>query len=601
MAQGVCAQDEDTLSVDSAVIYSFNLPDYYLDSLNQHMDFSLRDVQRYETKNAGFPLLFTGNMWHAAYSPIYRLKTVTPLYRSLNTGFDPYMLHHDNVRYYQTDIPYTSLAYLSGSKREEGVRVVHSRNFGKKLNLSVNLDKIGSQGFYTNQNLITSHFNVSTNFKSRDERYGYIAHYYHNRINANENGGYEDARSFENISEAGLPNLTSASNSLREQGILMKQYFDLGKTVVDTDNYKTFTPHIRLGFDVKYTDAFKRYFDAFPPPAYYGNIYFDSTETRDSVYTRQFEYRPSIGFVKGKNLLKASFGQESIQYGMPYFRVEDYDNQWAGLEYKGRFGKSHGRVKADYGLDGYNAQDLYIDGNLYWSLADSSRPKRAFTLRFNYMSETPNPYYQSYISNHLIWDHELSRQVKYGGELEYRRRRFTLTALADHLENLIYFDGSATPAQTREAINVFGVRGRYLLKLGHFHLDNRIHYQYATNRNVVPLPSMVINESFYYTNDLIGNTMEYRIGVDLFYYTGIAGYDYMPASNQFHLQEGSGQKLGDYPYFDIFLTVRLKRAYFLLKFAHMNEGMAGNGYYQVPNYPVPPTAFKFGIRWILFD
>lgn len=600
-ANRVMAQDQDTASVDTAVIYTFNVKDYHLDSLNRHMDFSLYEVQRYGAMNAGFPLLFVGNMGHAGYSPIYQMSGKTSLYQSVNSGFNPYMLHHDNVVYHQTDIPYTSLAYLSGSKREEAIRLVHSRNFGKKLNVSVKLDKGGSEGFYTHQNLRTSNFDVSTNFKSRDERYGFIGHYYHNRIDANENGGYENARSFESIGDAGAPNLTNASNSLREQGIMFNQYYDLGRSVVDSSGYKDFTPRFRIGFDLEYTDAFRRYFDAVPNPLYYNDIFLDSTETRDSIYTNQLIYKPSLGFIIGENVWTASFAQESFNYGLPYFAFEEYSNQWAGVEYKGKFGKSHALVMANYGLDGYNESDVNARGRFHWNMANSNAPKRAMLLKVHYNLETPNPYMQRYISNHLIWDNNFGKQLKMGGEIQFQRKRVTITALVDHLSDPVIFGPGAVPIQVNERVQIFGARGRYELQFGRFVLDNRVHYQYATNRNVVPLPSLLFNESFYYTNNIADSPLELRVGVDLFYYTAVAGFDYMPASNQFYTQESPGEQLGGYPYFDLFLSIRLKRAYFLIKFSHVNEGMAGNGYYQVPNYPTPPTALKFGIKWVLFN
>lgn len=596
------AQEEvDSTGLDTVRIYRFTEAEYFHDSLIDRISLKIDNIHRYETTPHGYPLLFTGNMGHAGYSPIYSMQGLTSIHKSINQGFDPYLLHRENINYYQTDIPYTSLSYLTGSKREEAVRVVHSRNFGKKLNVGVKLDKTGSQGFYLNQNLRTTFFDFSTNFKSRDNRYGFLANYYYNKIDANENGGYPDTQTLPETGELDDPQLTNGTTSLREQGLMLKQYFDLGKTTVDSDDYKTFEPRVRIGYEVAYLDAYRQFKDLRPDSNFYDHIYYDSLETNDSVYTRNFNHAISLGFLLAGNELKVQYKQELFTLGLPLFERLEMENNMAGAAYTFTMNKALASVSADYVLSGFNQDDLYVKGQWKWKRMTADSLPAQWTVRFNFLRETPNAYLQQYYSNHFIWNNHFTKQIKYGVSADYLWKSFRFNGGWDHIEQYVYFNESALPEQHAPALNIYYAGVQHRVNWGRFTLDNRIHYQYVSDRELIPLPSMVFNESIFYSNALIKKVLEYQLGFDIFYYTANNTYAYQPALSQFHLQASPATKLGNYPYIDLFLNLKLKRAFFMIKMAHINQGWTGSGYYQVPGYPVPPSAFKFGIRWILFD
>jgi hypothetical protein len=98
---------------------------------------------------------------------------------------------------------------------------------------------------------------------------------------------------------------------------------------------------------------------------------------------------------------------------------------------------------------------------------------------------------------------------------------------------------------------------------------------------------------------MFNKVIQFRAGFDVFYFTGFNGLAYMPAIGEFYTQ--NSQIIGNYPFIDLFFTFRLKRALFFVKIEHFNKGMAGDNFYQIPDYPVPPRAFKWGLKWTLFD
>ncbi|MFA5781089.1 MAG: putative porin, partial [Bacteroidales bacterium] len=60
-------------------------------------------------------------------------------------------------------------------------------------------------------------------------------------------------------------------------------------------------------------------------------------------------------------------------------------------------------------------------------------------------------------------------------------------------------------------------------------------------------------------------------------------------------------KSDNYPFFDFFVNLKIKRARIYLKFDHVNSGLMGYNYYMIPHYPMSDRAFKFGISWMFYD
>jgi len=70
---------------------------------------------------------------------------------------------------------------------------------------------------------------------------------------------------------------------------------------------------------------------------------------------------------------------------------------------------------------------------------------------------------------------------------------------------------------------------------------------------------------------------------------------WMPATREFYNQ--NEYKSVNYPYIDVFLNVRIKRARLFIKMDHVNSGLMGFNYFMIPNYSYVDRAFRFGVSW----
>jgi hypothetical protein len=114
-----------------------------------------------------------------------------------------------------------------------------------------------------------------------------------------------------------------------------------------------------------------------------------------------------------------------------------------------------------------------------------------------------------------------------------------------------------------------------------------------------PLPEIIVRQVLYYQKYIFKGALKFQFGVGFSYATDYYGYAYMPATNEFYVQENT--ELGNYPKIDVFINTHLKRAQIFLKYEHVNAGRSLQKSYIAPGYPPMSKSLKFGVSWNLFD
>jgi hypothetical protein len=128
-------------------------------------------------------------------------------------------------------------------------------------------------------------------------------------------------------------------------------------------------------------------------------------------------------------------------------------------------------------------------------------------------------------------------------------------------------------------------------------------YQKTDNEIILGLPKIAFYNSTYlkhmFNFRATGGKLLTMIGFDLFYNTKYYANAYMPSLTSFYRQ--TEKKLGNYPYFDAFLNVKLKRLRVYIKFEHLNSGWIDKNYFSVLHYPRNERNLKFGLSWTFYD
>jgi len=130
-------------------------------------------------------------------------------------NFSTYFFSPQKIKFYHTRTPYTNLFYVTGTKKEQVVRLTFSYNIKKNLNVTFDFNRIRSDGFHTLQNTNNNSVDVSSNFRSLNNRYYLLAAVIYNSAKSKENGGLSADSAY---SVTGT-NLDSANRTTIEKSI----------------------------------------------------------------------------------------------------------------------------------------------------------------------------------------------------------------------------------------------------------------------------------------------------------------------------------------------------------------------------------------------
>lgn len=608
------------------VIYENNL-----DSL-QIFNTSLNRFQDYNPITKLSTYKYLGNLGLAHQKLI--LSQFSPIGIDIGIhSFDIYGFNAKGIRYFDTKSPFTELFYVNGSKNEQLFGVLHTQNISKNFNVGVEYRRLGSEGFYTRQKSSHSNFSFFTWYKSKNGRYSLIANAIWNNLQAEENGGISNDSLFEN--GVGVRRntieirLDSAHNNWKEKSFFVKQYLNLGykriKLINDSFDSISFVPTNRISHSFYYENRSFYYEDNNLTSGFYRNIYNDSLRTSDLTDFLKVENQVSwavlldqesksgrtrrvapaiylkhqyITFSQNDTSTVISPGAYPDTVGRAGIDTSFNDLIAKGILRNSKNGKFHWEIAGDYDFYGRNKHDY--SANVFLS----NRFKEEYgKLSINIAIQKRSPWliHNIYSSNHFSWKNDFDKTDLIYGKLKYvlGKRGFEVGASLSQINNYIYFDTIAMPKQSDKQLAYFQVFVIKDFSFGKWNFNNKIIYQYASDIDVIRVPELITIHSLYFEDHLFKKALFAQIGADISFNTAYYADAYMPATGQFYLQ--NDKKVGDYPYVDVFVNFKIKRARVFFKMEHINSGLLGNTYYMIPHYPMPDRAFKFGISWMFYD
>ena len=538
-------------------------------------------------------------------------------HRSNVIGRDPYLYpfsnfgstfySSNNVLYYNTRRPTTNLTYINGGPRDEKTQVIkayHTQNINPYFNAGVRLNLLTAIGDYAQQE--TKNHSVGLWSSYERENYSLFANLNFNRYKIQESGGFVNDSVFESddFDEAKYIEtvLTSAKSVNRNISAGLSHGISLGGWVAQNDSVKTesFFQKVKVWHDMKYDRSTRAYFeDDEVDIATYQNVYDDSTVTSDSSYYHSLYNALSIRYVPGDNLFSGFsagvFNQTDRYYCFPYTKYKisnGVTGSWTGFNSKRISWLLHGKMY----LHGYLAGDYAVKAMFRLTLSSDSL---APLIRFGGETSrtTPSWLYSYYRSNHFKWEQTLN-PVYYqhiSGEIAWPKYRVKLYAKTGLFTDYVYFDEEALPEQMTSSSAFFLVRGEKDFRFGIFQFNNLVQYQKTGDETVFAVPEFAYKGSFLLGGFLFKRALYAQLGIDLRYQTEYYAHTYMPATGVFYQQKEI--KIGNYPYADVFLNLKIREVRLFFKYTHLNQGLLDNTYYTAPHYAEKPRHLYFGLSW----
>src|SRR5690606_14073409 len=170
---------------------------------------------------------------------------------------------------------------------------------------------------------------------------------------------------------------------------------------------------------------------------------------------------------------------------------------------------------------------------------------------------------------------------------------------ASRSNNYIFYNEEALPEQAsgQAFIVIPGITT-------HFSISNKFHWQSEVLYSVVTgdaseyfrVPDIFVNSRIFFDGPLFNENIFVQIGLEGRYRSDYYADAYMPATQQFHLQDGFN--IYAYPVVDAFLNFRIKRTRVLFRYNHLNINLLDQpGYFVTPGYTGLNNVLDLGINW----
>ena len=612
---------EDTTAVDSASVF-LDKPVYTEtttddgNNLFTAVDTSLNGLQKYHPGRAGvFPSAFLSNTG-AAYQLRWFSFNASPGLLIGRNELDPYLYDPDSLRFYRTTAPFTDLYYVLGQFNEQLFHLRHTQNFGKDMNVAVDLNKYLSQGFYQNERKAGTNLAITSWWQSPEQRYRVYGAFLWSKIQNEENGGLQPDTLY--TTYLGPPELaeTFLDNALTDRGYLhgrITQTYDFGNTtytydtlVTDSVVGKSFVPKLRLYNQTGFFNQRYDFYDASADRSFYGDG-IPSVDTLKAISDVDgwFSKLDLMSVNSMDSFNRLFFWKAGLHYT---------DAEWADTT--GNYDKSVLLAKAKVGMIwvndrrpsiSLNAQKDLLSDAFYAGLqiAEGGSLMRIHAEAF---LGVRNPewvfgQYRDFRSGWGITETMFSR----GFTVTFESRTYDLmlqihSVAIDNYRYLYYGGGWfgderwLNAGQTSYAARVTQFDFRKNFTLGNFHLNNHIGYQYASR--VIHIPTWLVDISWYYEASLFKSALQMQAGIDTWWVSDYRADGFDPVSGQFYNQ--STDTLSFYPVTDAFVNFDIKSFRFFVKGVNLTQGLFAKGYFEAPTYPMPPRSVRFGLRWYIF-
>ncbi|MDI9604239.1 MAG: putative porin [Bacteroidota bacterium] len=547
-----------------------------------------------------------------------------------NNAYFPFLRKPDELLFLNTRVPYSRLNYYrSGNNqtREDRFNARLTSNFGKSLNVGLDVDLINARGHYNSQSTRHNNFSLFGNYLS--ERIE--AHMYMNlgKISHFENGGITDDLFItdpdairQQFNPRDIPvKFTNTWNTLGNNRFFLSGRYNLGYYEVEgSDSLMVqrgdFVPVASLSFSSSYTDQFRRFLSH---DTILVNVEGVPMQRIDKFYPHRFyegAVDDSVHFSSFKNCVALSLREgfkKWVKFGLTAFLEYDLRNysmrDTVGMGYVkhresavtlgGVLNKQQGEnllfnIRADLGVLGVNLGEFRAMGDVQTGFDIAGR-RTTLSAEAYIKNLRPKYLQENYFSKYFKWNKELgdTRRVYLGGKLHIPFTNSTVSAGVENLQNFIYYNRDRMLSQEGDNVQLLTARVDQDIRLGVFNWDNRVVYQASSNQEVIPVPTLSVYSNLY-LKALIVKVLTMQVGIDAHWHTKYHVPGYEPALLQFYNQDE--KEIGNYPISTIYANFHLQQTRFFVMFYNVaSQLLKPTEYFSLPNYPVNPFLFKMGV------
>jgi hypothetical protein len=213
---------------------------------------------------------------------------------------------------------------------------------------------------------------------------------------------------------------------------------------------------------------------------------------------------------------------------------------------------------------------------------------------------TPDYFYERFYSNHYKWENNFNKTVelKVGATYENPYYHFKAGFKYSIVNNFIFWNGSSLPEQASSEFSVAQIYVKKDFKFGPLNNQNEVVFQKTTTEKYLHVPTVSTRNTFF-LQGILSKVLTFQLGADFRFDTEYYADYYNPALAMFYVQ--STEKIGNYPWIDAFVNLKIKRTRFYVKFTNVGTSLVRGGYYTTPGYAAQVSGGSFGLSWTFYD
>lgn len=550
-------------------------------------------------------------------------------------AYTPYIITPQQVKFYHTTTPYSTIAYKKGFVTNLGqsdISFSFTGNVTRRVNLGMTIDYLNSFGRFANLEGKTVYGSVFGSYNG--DHYSLQGAFTWNTLSNFENGGLQNINDLQGkLKPEDLPVNMQGMSGLRYLSGYLNHYYSICVERERKVNYRErneegewekkdsikieYVPVTTFRHIFEVNDATKRYIEK-DAQGFYPNTYYDKRSTADSAACLSIKNTLSVTFEEEFNTwLKFGatvYAMNETQRHLSLLPVYSdsvglppditFENRWTnntyvgGALYKNRGKHIHYGFDGNVCLIGYKLGEFQINGHVDGGFK-LGKDSMTITAKAFFRNETPDYYLQRYRSNHYEWDNDFNKQYRLhiGGEIAYPTKwvKPKLKVSFENISQPIYFDTDGTPKQMDGNIQVLAADLQLNITTPWVNLDNSIVYQLSSS-DKMPLPTITLYNNLYYHGTWV-KVLDVQIGVDMRFFTKYYAPVLNPALGQFCLQ--NEVQVGNYPVMNVYANfyVRKLRLKLFAQYQHFNASFMNKQYFEMPSYPMAPDMFRAGIAW----
>lgn len=521
------------------------------------------------------------------------------------------ILSVDDINYYDVKTPTATFVYHNAMKNGAALKSTYTQNIGKRFNFALEYMGLRSQGMYRNSLAANNNTLFSGHYVSKSGNYELFAHYLHQNVNNQENGGI----AVDSLFQQGDSNSSNRQNMQVNLAGSSSQFSY--RRYYLTHQFTPFNPE-KYPFRIRHTishEGNKYHYTQSAAEAYWYDSALElvtGAPLSSRKYSDNFSNTVSLVWDNEKFKLDAGLRYQMLKFGssaitlpilvIPTEMKESRIGAVGNLQIK-LFDKIQLNSFAEFSNGSKFGTYMRTTNNLKFEpikdyFVNVKANFQSVYPSFNYLINTSN--YNNF--NYYLQNAKNQTVTELGGNINLKWFKTELFANYFRIDNYTYFDMAAMPRQSASSLNISQIGGDATFSYGNFHLNTRLQFQNAlTNKDLLPMPSFIGRANIFYQSKAFKKAGEIQAGIKIYYFSKFASREYFPIINEYILPNSNSFSIGGQPIADVYFNLKVKKMFFFIEGQQIGTVFSNNQAYAFPSYPVYDFRLNIGIVWYLFN